>query len=174
MVSGRELERIARALERDLDVPATEADDAVLEAVVRTLERDGPLDRSKVGAFVLRTARNHLIDYQRARRRFDEAAPDLYEEYDDGRMADRIVGEQVFRDIRAVVEGWENANWRAVTLAFLDAAYAGEEITYTELAERASAARGEVLSPDSVRVWKSRGVKRLRDELTSDRPEEPE
>ena len=88
MLAQREFERIARALERDLDVSADDADDAVLEAVVRTLERDEPLERAKVGSYVLRVARNALVDLHRSRRRFDEAAPDLYDEHD-GRTGPR-------------------------------------------------------------------------------------
>lgn len=165
MLVGRELERIARSLERKLGAPPEEADDAVCDAVVRTLAAESPPAPSKVGAFVFRTAQHRIIDQHRSRRAFDDAAPDLYQEHDGGRLADHVIGEDVFRRIRATVEKWDNANVRAVTLAFLDAVYDGEELDYHELAERASAARGESLSPDSVRVWKSRGVKRLQAEF---------
>lgn len=165
MLVGRELERIARSLERTLGAVPDDADDAVFDAVVRTLVAKSPPHPSKVGAFVLRTAQNRIVDGHRARRSFDGVAPDLYEDHDGGRLADHVVAEDVFRRVRGAVEAWDNANVRAVTLAFLDAVYDGEELDYNELAERASAARGEELSPDSVRVWKSRGVKRLKAEL---------
>src|SRR4051794_16103358 len=99
MLVGRELERIARSLERTLGAAPDDADDAVCDAVVRTLDAKCPPDPSKVGVFVLRAAQNRIVDGHRARRSFDGAAPDLYDEHDGGRLAEHVVAEDVFRRI---------------------------------------------------------------------------
>ncbi len=77
MLLGRELERIARSLERSLGAVPEEADDAVFDAVVRTLGAKSPPDPSNVGGFVLRAAQNRIVDGHRVRRSFDGVAPDL-------------------------------------------------------------------------------------------------
>jgi DNA-directed RNA polymerase specialized sigma24 family protein len=65
--------------------------------------------------------------------------------------------------INTEIRSWENANMREVMLVYVEAISYGEPIEADEVAELVSGILGEQLSPNSVRVWKMRGFRRLRD-----------
>jgi len=65
--------------------------------------------------------------------------------------------------VKKEIGTWANANMREVMLVYVEAITIGEPIEAEEVAELVSPILGEEISPASVRVWKQRGMKRLRD-----------
>lgn len=65
--------------------------------------------------------------------------------------------------VKKEIGTWVNANMREVMLIYVDAITIGEPIEAEEVAELVSPILGEEISPASVRVWKQRGMKRLRE-----------
>lgn len=169
MVRSGELERVARHLEGQLPSVASYADDAVCSAVVKILALAEPPSPEKVGSYLYRAALNAMVDEAKRGRRFAEPPRSLYDETDEGVEA-AVLGELEFQRIRKHVTGWDNSNIRAVTLAVLDTVYHGESLDTAELTQTAGEILGHVLSPDSVRSWKSRGLARLEREFLSDTP----
>jgi hypothetical protein len=68
--------------------------------------------------------------------------------------------------IREVVSSWPTSNVRRVTMIALDAAEADLQLTDDEIAQQLLFSGFEI-SPSSVRVWRWRGVQRLRRDLAS-------
>jgi DNA-directed RNA polymerase specialized sigma24 family protein len=168
MLRSRELEKIARDLERKFPAGAAHADDAVANAVVRILALASPPAEGGLGSYLYRAAQNDMCDHLKAIGRLTPLSS-LYEEDDnDDGVEEQVLGEVVFQQIRERVATWTNRNVRAVTLAAIDAAYRGVVLGVDELAHDASEIRGETLSRESVSQWKTRGLNRLRDELAPD------
>ncbi|MCZ7421916.1 hypothetical protein O7605_20665 [Verrucosispora sp. WMMA2121] len=65
--------------------------------------------------------------------------------------------------IKAEVRSWENANIREVMLVYVESIAYGEPVEAEEVAAIVSQTLGEDISASSVRVWKMRGLKKLRD-----------
>ena len=67
------------------------------------------------------------------------------------------------RAVKNEIRSWTNQNIREVMLVYVDAIALGEPIEAEEVAELVGPILGEEISAGSVRVWKQRGLKRLRE-----------
>jgi hypothetical protein len=108
MLRDAELERIARALERDIEISADDADDAVFTAVKATLEAAKPPKPQKVGSYVYTASKREAVRVsQAASRRFSlESAESIPETAD---FVEKIISDDVYAQIRARILGWDNA-----------------------------------------------------------------
>jgi hypothetical protein len=77
-------------------------------------------------------------------------------------VEERALIDEVYLELCHYVETWEAGNVRSVTLLFLEATQHGDPLTSEEAADQLGEILGEEIDADFVRVWKSRGFKRLR------------
>lgn len=176
--TSRELERLARArkleeLVRKLESQfsgskaAGYAQEAVQTAVVKMLVRGSEPDVDKVEAYLAQTARRVMLDEIRRRGRLVEYPDEELDHPDwrDDAMADRVVSEEAFWELRAIVERWPTQTVRATILVFIDAVSDDETLDSEELAARVSSVLGRDVSSGTARKWLSRGFDRLQKEL---------
>jgi DNA-directed RNA polymerase specialized sigma24 family protein len=122
--------------------------------------------------YVTTCAVNYLKDEAKRRARSlsldalrdDEEHPFDLEE-PDPTAEERQVSTTVYRELCTMVERWETENVRATTLLFLEAAYLGEPLPSREAAEALAGILNEEVDEDFVRQWKSRGFRKLREEI---------
>ncbi|MGY1635422.1 RNA polymerase sigma factor [Geodermatophilus sp. SYSU D00742] len=153
---------LVEQLRRQFDnVGSAEVEDAVATAVEKLLERfeaHGPV--RDVRSFLARVAWNELLKLTTRRRDFpverhaDAVAPG---------PEDTVLRDMAVELIKAEIRTWENANIKQVMLVYLDMVVAGDVLETDEIAEIVSENLGEQINPLSVRKWKSRGLRRLRE-----------
>lgn len=139
------------------------AEEAVEEAVRKLVARtQKPPPVRDVRGYLARIAYNtlrrtapKLVNYERPLEDAPDAALPSAE-------ADALRYAAV-QTVKKEIGTWANANMREVMLVYVDAIAIGEPIEAEEVAELVSPILGEEISPASVRVWKQRGMKRLRE-----------
>jgi hypothetical protein len=158
--TDRTLERIARGLESNFPLVRHLTDDAVAEAVERTLSHARRKDIADPLGFTYVVARNSL---RRAAKNRDQSqlGEDALAELSSPPFEDGVVSEIELDRIRAGVKSWPNENIRTVMLVVIDAAREGIYLSLIEITEAASAALGRSLEAGSVKTWKRRGIKAL-------------
>jgi DNA-directed RNA polymerase specialized sigma24 family protein len=153
------------------DLGTGQVEDAVadaIEGVLRRLQR-GPTT-GDLRSYLFKSAWNaaRKAAGKAARRNETALADDEETPADAWRNATTSAEETALRNmavqlLTAEVRCWENANIREVTLIYLEAAVAMEPIEATEVAERVGPILGEEINLTSVRQWKARGFRRLRE-----------
>jgi len=78
---------------------------------------------------------------------------------------DEILGRELFRVIKRLVDKWESGRMRTITLLFLESASEGERLSLVEAARLASEILGEQVPMSSVGKTKERGLRRLAEQL---------
>lgn len=159
-VKDRTFERLARGLESSFPVVRHLTDDAIADAVERTLERarKRPIDDPVGYAYV--AARNALrrSAKNRAQQPLGEEA---LSELSTAPFEDDVVSEFELDRIRDGVKAWTNEHIRTVILVVIDAAREGAYLSLAEITGAASQILGRELEPGSVKTWKRRGIRDL-------------
>lgn len=162
MVEDGRIERIVVRLAGKFSVLSRDdAADAVFAAVVRCIEKAETVAITNPLGFIYRHAWYEMLE--RARRR--RAASDLDEETIGAREAevsDRLPTAAGI--LQAIVEDWPTSNVRRVTSIVVEAAAADLQLTDEEIAQQLVYSGFEI-SLSSIRVWRWRGIQRLRREL---------
>ena len=154
------IDRVVRALQAEFEGHQDECPDSVAEAVSRLLLRSHGPKVDDVAAWIFTVARNLMVKYVERAKRLDA----LDGEHDEGFEDDAVVHE-TFRELAAIVDGWENARMKTITHLYLEAAFRGEPLSLREAAQLASAILHEEVAESSISNWKGRGLDRLRREL---------
>jgi DNA-directed RNA polymerase specialized sigma24 family protein len=169
LVRQRFLEGLVRQLERSYpEAGYAKCEDAVCEAAARLVERlRKPPAITDVRSYISKIAHNVL---KNSAQRVDNHERPL-DEHDDHAMPSAEAEALRFAALEAIkaeIKNWENAHIREVMLVTVEAVAIGEPIELAEIAEIAGQNLGEELSLSSVAVWKSRGLKKLRDSFKAD------
>ena len=140
-----------------------ELEDAVAEAVRKLVERlrkEPPV--TDVRGYLAKVSYNEFK--KAAQRTSDHETPleDRPEQAGDS-AEDGALRHAAVDAIKSEIRTWENANVREVMLVYVDSIAYGEPLEAAEVAEIASTNLGEEVSAGSVRVWKARGLARLRE-----------
>jgi DNA-directed RNA polymerase specialized sigma24 family protein len=134
-------------------------EEAVRKLVVRTRKPPPVTDvrgyLARVAFNTLQRAAPKLVNYERPM----ENAPEI----DTASAESDALRYAAIQAVKKEIGTWANANMREVMLVYIDAITIGEPIEAEEVAELVSPILGEEISPGSVRVWKQRGMKRLRE-----------
>jgi len=156
----RTFERLARGLESSFPVVRHLTDDAVADAVERTLERARKKTIDDPVKYVYVVARNALrrSAKNRAQQPLGEEA---MVELSTAPFEDDVVSEIELDRIRDGVKAWPNENIRTVMLVVIDAGREGAYLSLVEITEAASQILGRELEPGSVKTWKRRGIRDL-------------
>jgi DNA-directed RNA polymerase specialized sigma24 family protein len=158
MASGG-LDRLMGTLRSHYPDLRDEVEDAVYEAISR-LFRHKPVQHPS--AWIYKVASNYIVH------KFRDRTPYLNVEPATGGEdpAEVVQGRQALALIKKIVERWENAHVRVVTMLYIEAAWLGEPLSLLEARENAASILGEDLSIGSIGTWKARGFDRLVEELT--------
>lgn len=133
--------------------------EAVKKVVVRIQKGTPILD---VKSYLATVAYNELKrEAKKAARR--EAPLDDQPDQSAESAEDTVLRDAALQIVRAEIRTWENANIREVMLVYIDAIALGEPIESEEVAEIVSPILGEEVSAATVRVWKTRGFRKLRE-----------
>jgi DNA-directed RNA polymerase specialized sigma24 family protein len=140
-----------------------QVEDAVAEAVSRLaarLRKEPPV--ADVASYLAKVAHNTLK--RTAERRSKREAP-LDDRPDEAASSaeDEALRHAAVEVIRAEIRTWTNANKREVMLVYVDSIAYGEPLEAEEVAVIAGQNLGEEISAGSVRVWKARGLKQLKE-----------
>lgn len=140
-----------------------QVEDAVAEAVSRLvvrLRKEPPV--VDVASYLAKVAHNTLK--RTAERRAKQEAP-LDDRPDEATPSaeDEALRHAAVEVIRAEIRTWSNANIREVMLVYVDSIAYGEPLEADEVAAIAGQNLDEEISAGSVRVWKARGLKRLKE-----------
>ena len=143
------------------------AEEAVEEAIRKLVKRMGrPPPVLDVRGYLAKTAFNTLN--KTAPKIVGHEVPlDQRPDAEVPSAEDEALRDAAVRAVKAEIRIWTNRNVREVMLVYVDAIALGEPIEAEEVAELVSPILGEEISAASVRVWKQRGLKRLR-EYTED------
>lgn len=169
LIRQRFLEGLVRQLERGYPGAGyAKCEDAVCEAAARLVERlRKPPAVTDVRSYISKVAHNVLKNH--AQRVDNHESP--LEERDDREVSsaeEEALRFAAVEAIKAEIKLWENAHIREVMLVTIEAVAIGEPIEMAEIAEIAGQNLGEELSLQSVAVWKSRGLKKLREFFNAD------
>lgn len=151
---------LVRQLRSQFDnVGSAQVEDAVAVSVERLLIRlqRGPV--RDVRSYLAKSAFNELR--KTASRRVEVAL----EERDDAEIpsAEDVVLRGAAIDlIRAEISTWENDHIKHVMFVYVDMLVANDVLETDEVADIVSVNLGEHISPMSVRTWKARGLRKLR------------
>src|SRR5260370_2532762 len=158
MASG-EVDRLVGALRKTYPDLRDEVEDAIHEAISRLMRRRAV---QHPGAWIYKVASNHLLRAFRDRRHYStlEPAPQAPD------PAEIAQGRQTLALIKRIVDGWENAHIRVVTMLYIEPTCLGEPLSLLEAQEHAATILGEEISIRSISTWKARGFERLVEELT--------
>ncbi len=164
MVDDGRLEVIVVRLGRKFPtLSRDDAADAVYAGVVRCIEKMEATAVTNPAGYIYRRAWFEML----SRRRRQLLSADMDEDTLAGFAG--AVEERMpvaAATIREVVSSWPTSNVRRVTMIALDAAEADLQLTDDEIAQQLLFSGFEI-SPSSVRVWRWRGVQRLRRDLAS-------
>jgi hypothetical protein len=157
------------------------AEEAACEAVARVLHQIERNDIPNVTAYLYKVATNYL-NKALTKRGIHETSLDGKQEFDPefdieaelpaertpGALEDHV-GDDLLRDLKLVTAAW-NDNVRVITNLVLEHAFADDYdwMTAEDLAQEASAILGVEMSPQTATMWKSRGLKRIRDHFNFD------
>ncbi|GAB3332578.1 hypothetical protein RMN56_10260 [Micromonospora halotolerans] len=148
-----------RMLGVSMRIDQADVEDAILDAIVRVLERDArkaPIEDMQ--KYLYSSARNNL------RRRLKALARSAEAELNDGEhpsAEQEALSAARYAELVAHVKTWENARIRVVTLLYLAGIYEGDPLTITEVAIQAGEILGEEIQVGSIGTWRKRGFDRL-------------
>ncbi|MDA0640608.1 hypothetical protein [Nonomuraea ferruginea] len=148
-----------RMLVQSMGVNQADVEDAILDAIVRLLERNArktPIEDMK--KYLYSCARNGLRRRQKALALSTDAVH-LDGEYPSAEQ--EALSTARYTEMVAHVKTWENARIRVVTLLYLAGIYEGDPLTITEVATQASDILGESVEANSIGTWRKRGLDRL-------------
>lgn len=169
MLHSGKVDGVVSSLARKYSAPVAMVEDAVASAVLIVLERAEDHEIRDLGAYFYRTASNELLGLLRRQNR-QVTLPDDDDDSWGGLQAPAsdFDGRDLLRWLKSQTAGW-NRNMAAATNIVLEYAFAGmeEELTAELLAEELQLALGEYVSPANARQWKSRGLRRLKEALTT-------
>jgi hypothetical protein len=143
------------------NVGSAQVEDAVADAVEKLVRRLGQGPVRSVRDYLAKVAFNNLNKFVTHRVMEVELA--------DGQRDDAPSAEsEALRNaaigiIKAEVRTWENAHIREVMLVYIDVMAYGEPLDTEEVAALVTATLNEVISPLSIRKWKARGLRKLRE-----------
>ncbi|MFS0868063.1 hypothetical protein AB3M83_12120 [Microbacterium sp. 179-B 1A2 NHS] len=172
MVRDRRIDGMVRMLARRHGAPLVMVEDAVSSAAVSVLERSAAHDIDDVAGYFFRAADNKLKRLLMASNRhseFDELEHPRDDEFDDRLPMHSDVDAQNLLDwFKSLTRDW-NTNLRVTVDIALDAAFSIEydEPTSEELATELESVLMQPVTPVNARQWKSRALRRLRDEVTA-------
>ena len=184
MLRDRRLDGIVRTLQTQFHGQPQLAEDAVLEAIARLLSQIERNDITHVVPYVQKVASNYIkkeldrlkpiggIDSLDAKADGSESdwepEADLSYEHVPGRLDDQV-GRDLLAALKALTAGW-NENIRVITNLVLEHAFADDYdwMTADDLAQEATAILGFEVSAATASMWKSRGLKRLREHFNFD------
>lgn len=172
MVRDRRIDGMVRMLAHRHGAPLAMVEDAVSAAAVSVLERSGSHEIDDVGGYFFRAADNKLKRLLTAANRhgeFDELEHPIGEDSNEGLPKhSHVDAENLLAWFKSLTRDW-NTNLRVTVDIVLDAAFSIEydEPTSEELAEELESVLMQPVSPVNARQWKSRALRRLRDEVTA-------
>lgn len=159
-----------RMLGRSMRADQADVEDAILDSIVRLLERGAkkaPVE--DVQKYLYSCARNGL------RRRQKALALSAAAEHTDGEhpsAEQEALSSARYDGIVAHVKTWENARIRVVTLLYLAGIYEGDPLTTAEVATMTGDILGEEIEVKSVGTWRKRGFDRLATFVMSQKADE--
>jgi DNA-directed RNA polymerase specialized sigma24 family protein len=137
--------------------------DAIGEAVKAIVIRLRKGKRiADVKAYLASTAYNELKRAAKRAARREVPLDQRPEEFSES-AENVVLRDAAVQIVKAEIRTWENVNIREVMLVYVDAIALGEPIESEEVAEIVSPILGEEISAATVRVWKTRGFRKLRD-----------
>jgi len=145
------------------NVGSGRVEDAVAHAVEKVLKRLEKGQIRDVKAYLAKVAYNDLNKFSRRQKRYPEVVLDERDEGASGSAEDSALRSAAIDIIKAEVRSWENANIREVMLVYIDVIAYDEPMDTDEVAELVSATLGQEIAPGSVRTWKARGLRKLRE-----------
>lgn len=172
MVRDRRIDGMVRMLARRHNAPLAMIEDAVSAAAVSVLERSVAHEIQDVAGYFFRAADNKLkrsLTSSNRHGEFDELDYPLNDDANDGLPTHSDVDAQNLLDwFKSLTRDW-NTNLRVTVDIVLDAAFSIEydEPTSEELAAELESVLMQPVSPVNARQWKSRAMRRLRDEVTA-------
>lgn len=172
MVRDRRIDGMVRMLANRRGAPLAMAEDAVSSAAVSVLERSAVHEIDDVAGYFFRAADNKLKRLLVQSNRHSDLAELEHaadDEADDGLPKHSDVDAQnLLAWFKGLTKDW-NTNLRVTVDIVLDAAFSIEydELTSEELAEELESVLMEPVSPVNARQWKSRALRRLKDEVTA-------
>lgn len=185
MLRDRRLDGIVRTLESQFHGQPQLAEDAVLEAIARLLRQIERNDVPHVVTYVQKVATNYIKkELQRLKpigggmdsldAKVDDPVskwdPEAELSFEDtpGRLADQV-GRDLLVGLKTLTAGW-NENIRVITNLVLEHVFADDFdwMTADDLAQEATAILGVEVSAATASMWKSRGLKRLREHFNFD------
>lgn len=172
MVRDRRIDGMVRMLAQRHSAPLAMVEDAVSSAAVSVLERSAAHEIDDVGGYFFRAADNKLKRLLTTANRHGD-----FEELDHPVDDDLNRGLPKHSDVdaadllawfKSLTRDW-NTNLRVTVDIVLDAAFSIEydEPTSEELADELESVLMQPVSPVNARQWKSRALRRLRDEVTA-------
>lgn len=171
MVRDRRIDGMVRMLAQRHGAPLAMVEDAVSSAAVSILERSAAHEIENVGGYFFRAADNKLKRLLTAANRHgdfeeldhpDDDSKGGLPKHSDVDAADLLAW------FKSLTRDW-NTNLRVTVDIVLDAAFSIEydEPTSEELADELESVLMQPVSPVNARQWKSRALRRLRDEVTA-------
>jgi hypothetical protein len=157
------------------------AEDAACEAVARVLKQIESNEIPSLTSYMYKVATNYMskvLTKQSGRETSLEGRKEVNPEFDveaelgaertPGALDERI-GADLVRNLKSVTATW-NDNIRVITNLVLEHAFADDYdwMTAEDLAQEASAILGEEMSSQTATMWKSRGLKRIREHFNFD------
>jgi len=145
------------------NVGSGRVEDAVAYAVEKVLKRqaEGPI--SDVKGYLATVAFNDLNKYVLRRKKYPEYDLDERGDQELDSAEDEVMRSAAIDILKAEVRSWENAKIREVMLVYIDVMAFGEPMETDEVADLVSMTLGEEIAPGSVRTWKARGLRKLRE-----------
>lgn len=172
MVRDRRVDGMVRMLAGRHHAPLAMVEDAIGLAAVNVLERAVDHEIDNVAGYFYRSAENNLKRMLIAANRHDEYEevehPVGVDDHDALPKHSDVDAADLLAWFKSLTRDW-NTNLRVTVDIVLDAAFSVEyDIpTAEELAEELELALLEPVSPVNARQWKSRALRRLRDEVAT-------
>ncbi len=162
MLRERRIDKLVKFLEKKYSNCPQLVDDAVLESIASALEVSERRPIHKVGAFIAKVADRRVLRALR-RERLGDAARDT-EEAKFSAELDLIDAKRTVEMLKRAMQQWAETV-RVVTGLVLDSVVQDVELSSEDLAAEASNLLARDITADEARVWKSRGLKKLREFL---------
>lgn len=166
------LEGLARRLSVDYPTIPDHVPEAIGHGIEKLIARPVGREPKKPRSYVATCAYNEMKRERKLRARHEsldalrENENGGFEPIDEGwTVEQRALIDEVYRELRAIVQRWETGHVREVTLLYLKAAYEGEPLPSDEAADEIGDMFGEKVDVDFVRTWKSRGYRRLKKQV---------
>lgn len=159
---------LATQLQKQFDnVGSGRVEDAVAHAVEKLLKRQTEDPVRNIKGYLATIAYNDLNKYTNRQKKHPEVGLDEREDAPAASAENEALRSSAFDIIKAEVRSWENANIREVMLVYIDIMAYDEPMDSDEVAELVSNTLGEEIAASSVRTWKARGIRKLREFIES-------